>query len=158
MLNKKILTGVYLLIFILILVSVIFVADMFIEDNRVIVKGKVQYNAVSGWSVTYNTHSVQKDTLFDITFYYMPWETKDILILVTLQNTETNTKYNGETWLGSGNLLYTDFNFDVNIHHVPTGTYTGRITVYEVEKDNFGIFEQNRVQRATTTFEVTVIP
>jgi len=153
--DRRIAVGVMLLILLLVVVMGILVADQFIEGNRVTIYGTVSNNAVTGWSVDIQRYTVEKDALFDITFWYMPWETKDVEVVATLTS-GGGSQYIGSSWVGRGNVIYSNLDFSVAVHYVPKGQYQCTIVVYEVDKGFFGIFEENRDAKVTKTITVDV--
>jgi len=120
-------------------------------ENKVTIKGTVYYSVVTGWGVTFDSHLVQEDGFFAL-LWYMPWETKDINVVVNMDNGKTHT---ADCWAGKTNIISGSNTFSVDFRHIPDGTYSGRIFVYEVEKE-FIFGEKNRVLQASTNFRVTV--
>jgi len=120
-------------------------------ENKVTIMGTAYYNVVSGWGVTYDDSVVTEDGFFALLWYF-PWETHDINILVEMDNGKT---YSADCWAGKTNIISGSNAFSVELRHIPDGTYSGRIFVYEVEK-GFLFGEKKRVLQATTNFRVTV--
>jgi len=120
-------------------------------DKKVTITGTVYYNMVTGWGVTYDG-SVVTDDGFLALLWYAPWDTKDINVLVEMDNGKT---YSADCWAGKMNLVVGSTSFSVDLRHVPDGTYSGKIYVYEVEK---GLLwgEESRVLQASTNFGVNV--
>lgn len=119
--------------------------------NKVTVLGTVSYNMITRWSVTYDDCHIEEDGFLALLWYF-PWQTKDIQIVVELSG--GGKKYEGDGWAGKLNVLAGDAGYSVDIHHVPDGSYNGKIYLYEVEKGIIG--EKNRVLQATNTFRVNV--
>jgi len=121
--------------------------------NKVTIMGTVSYSMWPGpgWGVTFDNHIVQEDGFFALLWYF-PWETKDVNILVEMDNGKT---YSADGWAGKTNIISGSAAFSVELRHIPDGTYSGRIFVYEVEK-GFLFGEKKRVLQATTNFRVTV--
>jgi len=148
-------TGFFLLIIILISVFVLFFADQFVEGEKVRIEGTVYYNGVTGWGVEFTDYEVLPEGLFEVGLWYMPWETKDVKIVVTASNSNDNV--GGEAWIGKmGNILDDEY-FRVDLHYVKKGTYYGKIDVYEVDKGFFGLWEENSKKVASTTCEFSVV-
>jgi len=155
-LDKKILTGTILLFIILIAITGIFIGNSFIDGYKVSVNGEISENLVTGWDCSYLQHKTSTDTIFEISFWYYPWETKDVQILVTLINPNTGDKYTGETWIGSLNNIVDSERFTVDVHFVTKGNYEGKIQVFEVDKGFFGVSEVSKTLKCGDDFEVTV--
>lgn len=153
--DKRILTGVSIIIVLLLVVMGLYTANYFVEGNTVKVSGHVNNNIVTGWDLVFDDYSIQESSLFTLELFYMPWETKDVLVEVVLTNVDTYETYEGHTWIGTANIFYSSKPFTVNIDYVENGEYSGQAVLYEVEKDSFGI-EKNRVKQKTISFEVSV--
>jgi len=153
--DKRILTGVFLIIMLLLAVLGLYIGNRFVEGDTVTVSGNVNHNIVTGWDLSFNSYTTQKSSLFGLELFYMPWETKDILVEVVLTNVDTQEKYEGHSWVGRANILYSNKPFTVDINYVKEGIYNGEAFLYEGEKDFFG-FEKNRVMHDSISFEVFV--
>lgn len=121
------------------------------DDKKVTVMGNVGYNMITGWSISMDDYLVESDSFFAV-LWYMPWDTKDILVVAELSG--GGNKYKGEGWAGKLNVIAGSAGYSVEIRHVPTGSYSGKLYLYEVEKGIIG--EKNRVLQATKTFQVSV--
>lgn len=119
--------------------------------KKVTIMGTVYYNMITGWGVTYDD-SVVTDDGFLAVLWYMSWETKDINIVVEIDNGKT---YSADSWAGKTNIISGSNTFSVELRHIHDGAYSGKIFVYEVEK-GFLFGEKNRVLQASTSFEVNV--
>lgn len=119
--------------------------------NKVTIMGTVYYSVVTGWGVTYDSCIVKEDGFLAV-LWYAPWETKDVNVVVEMDNGKTHT---ADNWIGKVFFVAGSNAFSVDLRHVPDGTYSGRIFVYEVEK---GLLwgETTRVLQASTNFRVTV--
>lgn len=152
---KKLIIGIFLIIIIIVVAffAVSGITNLGVENYKVTVKGTVYYSTWPGpgWGVTYSSREITEDSW--ASFQYMPWETKDVHIVVEL--TGESGSYRGETDIGTlGNILDSR-DFAVEVRHVVSGSYNGEAQVYEVE-EMLGWFERSRVLRATTSFSVTV--
>ena len=156
MIDKRVMTGVIILILLLISVMGLVIADTVLDGKRVNIEGTVSNNIVTGWSISVNRCLVQQDSLFNIAFFYMPWETKDILVIATITETSTGKAYTGESWIGTANVVYSNKPYTVHISFVDPGNYNGIVVLYEVDKGFWGVFEEDRVECARSTFEVIV--
>lgn len=123
-----------------------------VGGNKVTVKGNVSYNIITGWGVTYDDCIVKEDGILTL-LWYMPWETKDIEVVVELSDGKT---YSASEWVDKLNLIIGSTSFSIDVRHVSEGDYTGTIYVYEVEK-GFLFGEKSRVLQASTSFEVDII-
>jgi len=149
----KIKTSFIILIILIIIVSVFaWSASAGIGGNKVTVTGTVYYNMITGWGVTCDGVSVKEDSFISSPLWYMPWETKDINVIVELSNGKT---YSADGWVGKLNLVLGSTSFSVDLRHIPDGSYTGTIYLYEVKK-GFLFGEKSRVLQASTSFEVNV--
>ena len=150
-------TGIVLLFLLLIIVGGLFVANEFIDGTNIKIKGNVSNNAVGGWAVSFENYYLSDAQIFDMTLWYFPWETKDILVEVEMYNKDTAEMFTGKEWLGSGNVIYSNKQFIVNLHYLSKGQYDGEITVYEVDKGFWGVFEKERELKARTTFGLGIV-
>jgi hypothetical protein len=156
MMDRRVITGVTIIIIILLLLMGVVVADMVLTGKRVTISGRVSYNIASGWDISAESYNAVDDSLFHIAFFYMPWQTKDILVEATLVNTATGEQYNGLSWIGRANVVYSNKPYDVTISFMPEGSYTATLVLYEVDKGFWGVLEQSRVEQGRATIEVTV--
>ena len=153
--DKRMIMGAILLIAVLLVITAVVVANQFVEGNKVTIKGRVSHDFITGWHVDYNSYEVADESIFSISLWYYPWETKDVQIVVEL--TDSNgVIYTGETWLGTLNSIMDGRDFEVAIHYLDTGHYEGKIIVYEVDKGFFGVWEESKNEIASTTFEVNI--
>jgi len=124
-------------------------------NYKVTIQGTAYYDMFNGWGVTYNSYLVQEDSLISVLWYW-PWETKDIQIKVELQ--DSNGKiYHGDTWAGTLSSIVGSREFAVELRHIPAGSYTGTIYLYEVEKSWFGLSESSRNLRGHTGIPQIII-
>lgn len=156
MMDRRVMTGVMLIFIILLFVFGVVVADTVIEGKRVTVHGTVSYNMATGWDITTSSYNVVDDSLFNIAFFYMPWETKDVLVEIILINNQDGTQYTGHRWIGRSNVIYSNKPYEVMVNFVPVGSYSATIVLYEVDKGFWGVFEQSRVEQGRTTMEIIV--
>ena len=154
--DKKILTGTVLLFILLIGVMCLYVGNSMLGGYKISVNGEISENLVTGWDCTYIQHSISEDSLLGIGFWYYPWETKDVQILVTLRNRDTGEELTGESWIGSLLNIADSERFTVDVHFVPKGVYDGVIQIYEVDKGFLGVSEQSKELKCGTDFEVNV--
>jgi len=135
---------------IIIIVALVVVASGSISIGsgyKVTIKGTAYYNMITGWGVSYGGNIIQEDSLFSVMWYW-PWETKDVQIKVELRSTDGGV-YHGETWVGTLSSIVGSREFAAELRHVPVGSYTGTIYIYEVEKIWFGLSEGGRNLRGT---------
>jgi len=145
---------VVVIIIILLLVSVLVVSGAIGSGgNKVTVMGTVSYNMIGGWSVSYSSHLVEPDGLLSVLWYW-PWETKDINIKVQLSGSKG--VYNGETGVGTLSNIIGSTSFSVEVRHVPSGSYSGMIQVYECDRGFLGLSESSRNLKATSSFSLTI--
>jgi len=152
--NSKI--GLAILIIVVAVVSIFAVVVIaggvsFGGGNKVTVIGTASYNMLTRWSVSVDDYLVEEDGLFALLWYF-PWDTKDILVVAELSG--GGNKYKGEGWAGKLNVIAGSAGWSVDIRHVPSGSYSGKVWLYEVEKGIIG--EKNRVLQVTNTFQVTI--
>ena len=121
--------------------------------SKVTIRGTVYYSTWPGpgWGVTFDNHLVQEDGFLAV-LWSAPWETKDVNVVVKMDNGKT---YTADNWIGKVFFVGGSNAFSVEFRHIPDGTYSGRIYVYEVEK-GFLFGEKTRVLQATTNFKITV--
>jgi len=150
-------TGTILLFIILIGITGLYIGNSLLEGYKVSVNGEITENLVSGWDVAYISHKTSEDSLLSVSFWYYPWETKDVQIKVTLTNSDTGETYTGETWIGSLLNIIDSKRFNVDVHFVPQGNYDGVIRVYEVDKGFLGVSEQERTLKCGDDFEVDIL-
>jgi len=118
----------------IILIGVVVVAAGGFGGNKVNIKGTAYYNAVTKWGISYNGYETREDSFFSLPFWYWPWTTRDVLVKVELWDINGNTYY-GDIDVGTLSNIYETKDFVVELHHIPAGSYTGSIYLYEVDKD-----------------------
>lgn len=144
---------------VIVVIILIIIASVFawcvsagIGGKKVTITGTVYYDMISKWGVTFDDSIVEEDSFISLPLWYLPWETKDIEVIVELSN---GKQYTTSVWTDKLNLIIGSTNFNIVLHHVPDGDYFGTITVYEVEK-GFLWGEKTRVLQATSDFEVII--
>ena len=156
MMDKKIMTGTVLILIILIGVVGLYVGNSMLDGYKVTVNGRINENLITGWGCEYLSHKTSSDSLFNVAYWYYPWETHDVQIKVKLQNQDTGKVYSGDTWIGSLLNIVDEERFTVDVHFVPRGDYSGIIQVYEVDKGFLGVSEQDRELKCDDDFEVNI--
>jgi len=151
--STVIVVGIILIVLLVVFFALIASGAIGSGGNKVTVMGTVSYNMIGGWSVSYSSHLVEPDGLLSVLFYW-PWETKDINIKVQLSGSDG--VYNGETWAGTLSSITGSKSFSAEVRHVPSGSYSGKILVYEVEKGLLGWGESTRNLKATGSFSLTI--
>lgn len=120
------------------------------------VRGTAYYDIINGWGVTFNSCTVENDNILSVLpGFYWPWETKDINIIVEI--TDNVKEYSSDIWIGSTSIIVGSKDFELTFHHLPVGSYTGSIFLYEVEKDFWGFFEKNRVLKASCGLSFNIV-
>jgi len=127
--------GILLILIIICVVFLVFIVSGGVGGYKVTIQGQASYNMITGWDVTCDNKHVEEDGFFSL--WYMPWETKDIQIIVELTNFENNKVYRGDGWVDKLNLIAGSTGFDVDVRHVPSGRYGGYLYLCEVEKGFF---------------------
>jgi len=151
--KTKIFLALILIIIIVIVGALVASGSIGFGGNKVTVRGSVSYNMITGWSVSYSNSIVQPDDSLSVLWYW-PWTTMDVNAKVEL--TENSGKiYRGETWVGTLSSIVGSSSFSVELRHIPSGSYTGTIYIYEVEK-GFLWGESKRNLRATTGFQIII--
>jgi len=155
---------IIIIILAIVIVSVLFLwltGSIGFGGYTVTVKGTAYYHIGGAWGVTYNGYSVREagGLSFNPGALYMPWETKDVYIHVELKNQEGKT-YHNEIQIGAMSSITGSKQFTVELNHIPSGSYTGCIYLYEVEKSgilwwNWG--ESNRFLRETSGISNLVV-
>ena len=154
--DKKVITGVFALLMILVVVGGLLIGNELVDGKKAIIIGTVSNNLVTGWSIEVSEYFIRDDGIFEVALWYLPWETKDILIFVEIEHAVTKEVYIGESWIGKANVIYSDKNYEVVVHYLPDGQYYGDIYVYEVDKGFVGLFEESRELKARTSLDITV--
>ena len=145
----------FLIIIVLILIASIIVIFQYPRDDvyKVTITGTAYYDAINKWGVTYSGNTVEQDKGFISTLFYWPWETKDVVIVVEIS--QDDKTYTGESWIGTLSGIVGSQSFSVELRHVPSGSYSGKIYLYEVEKEIFG--EKSRVLKATRALSEVIV-
>lgn len=152
--------AILLILIIASVVFLVFIVSGGVGGYKVTIQGQVSYNMLTGWDVSCDNKDIQEDGFF--TLFYMPWETKDIQVVVELTNFENNKVYRGDGWVDKLNLIAGSTGFNVDVRHVPSGRYGGYLYVYEVEKGFFDWIpfisdEKTRVYQCKRYFGYTAV-
>jgi len=146
----------FILLIILIIVLLFAFGVIGTGGYKATVHGTAYYDIINGWGVTFNSATVENDGI--LSFYpgfYWPWETKDINIIAEITN--NNQNYESSIWIGSSSIIVGSKNFDTVFRHLPVGSYSGSIYLYEVDKGFWGVFEKNRVLQATCSLSFNIV-
>jgi len=144
---------VMLLLFIVVMAMLFATGTFRVGGYKVEVTGRVTFDVINKWDVSYDSQSVSEDTAL---LWYFPWETKDVNLVVELVNDETGLSIMEGAWVGKLNNIVDSKLFTVTFRHVPSGSYTGTIYLYEVEKSLIPGFEKDRDLIVTGGFTVVI--
>jgi len=137
----------------LIIIAIVLIGGSFIvlgnieSGYKVDVQGDVTYNLLTGWGCNVKRTEVNPDSI--LSFYWF-WETKDVIVVGEMG------KYEAEAGIGTLSSIAGGKDFSLLFRNVESGSYTGTVKVYEVEKGLFGTETTRRVFKCQDSFTVVV--
>lgn len=143
------------IVLILLVVAILFATGTArVGGYKVSVTGKVTFDVINKWDVRYDSQHVEQDSFVGL--WYMPWETKDVNLIVELVDDESGQTYVEGAWVGKLGNIVDSKTFTVYFRHIPSGNYHGTIYLYEVEKSLIPGFEKDRDLIVTGGFTVVI--